>query len=464
MNNDKLIVMHTRQGLYFFILISLATATFILSCKEQAEQGADANRVRMLKEKYSPAAINYFYETVFHEDESEKKHDVVQKWQSDPQIVLTGNPSAEEVGYVKDAISKINKLNLPIKCKMAAQADSSVMEIFFGDFENTGAYPRAEATIGDNADPRRHLGIGRSISYDGIISGSHIGIFYNKQDTIQSIRKNLVLEEMIQSLGVIGDSYTYPGSLFFQNYNPSKNFNQLDSQVLSLLYESTIPANYSRKSFEKTFRDQLYFVNAEEKIKNLLLKSPEEFLEGDELEACFTKNELLKHPKEVAVHLKGSTQQQDYATFQKAAVSINKISPNLVVKIARPDDVEADYGIVVNLKRMETQEAAINLTMEVLKGNVCMFPKLIKTQVSLSFNTSKNARKFRQQSLVDALYFSLIQLPKGRLKGNRLADIGQDSIRFGKHYESLLKLIYSDELTDGLRLSDFKKIKSSVVK
>jgi hypothetical protein len=73
------------------------------------------------------------------------------------------------------------------------------------------------------------------------------------------------------------------------------------------------------------------------------------------------QNELLKHPKEVAVHLKGSIEQQDYATFQKAAVSINKISPNLVVKIARPDDVEADYGIVVNLKRMETKKLPLIL-------------------------------------------------------------------------------------------------------
>lgn len=441
-----------------------AIVTIFSSCRKDGNDRLDADKIVMLKENYNSATINYLYETVFHEDEARTNRENVNKWTADPRIVLTGNPSDEEVRYVKEAISTINGLNLSIKCKLERKADTNVIEIFFGEFKYADEYLKTHnADLGDS-DSSKHLGIAQTISYDGIISKAYIGVFYNEKDTLLSLRRNIVLEEIVQSLGITGDSYAYPQSLFFQNYNPSKTFTQLDQNVLSLLYDPAIPVNYSRKSFESDFADVLYPVHTKKKIQDLLLKSPKEFSTGNELAACFTEGELLKHPREVPVYLTGSVEPEDIITLKMTIASINKISPNLAVKLSPHQSSDPAYGIVLNLTRTESQKESIKRTVDISKGMDCMFPKLIKSKIVLSFNGSARARKFRNQSIIDAVYFSLIQLPQEWVGKDTLYKVTPVSIEFNEHYSDLLKIIYSNEFVDGLKLSDFNSIKSSIHK
>ncbi|MFD1141127.1 DUF2927 domain-containing protein [Larkinella insperata] len=446
------------------ILGILAVFFILSSCGLNDQQPGDFQKVALLKKTYSVAAINYFYETVFHQDEDSAKLGHLSKWKSNPQILVGGNPSAEEIGYVKDAVARINQMNLSIACQLTNQASTDGIEICFGSVDQAAQHLKAERAIAQDADPNRHLAVARVSSSGGIIHHAHIAILYNPQDTLTSLRRNIVLEEIVQALGIPGDSYAYPESLFFQNYNPSKHFNPLDSAVLSLLYEDAIPFDYPRQSFENAFADVLYPVDAEEKINDLLKSAPQELLTSNEVEASFTGNELLKHPQQVVVLLKGSVGQADSVTLEMAIGSLNKISPNLRIRVARPDDGEPDYGIVLNFLQLDSQAEPIKRNIDILKGKDCMFPRLTKSKVVLSFNRSDKARKFRPQSLVDALYFSLIPLPQNQLRGKKVATIGPDLIRFDEHAANLLKLIYSPELVGGLKLSDFKKIKASIKK
>lgn len=454
--------MKRKIGFTFLVLTTYYIATSFLSCQSRNEINSD--EVLRLKRKYDIATINYFYETVFHEDFNDAKSDNLLKWNSDPKIVLVGNPSETELGYVKKAISRINRLNLLIKCVLEAKSDTNSIEIFFGNVKEVGAYLQADSLIQKDIDTTSHFGLAYSISYDDILSKVNIGICYNEKDTLRSIRENVVLEEIVQSLGINGDSYTYPGSLFFQNDNPTKSFTKLDQDVLSLLYEPAIPTDYPRVSFEKNFADVLHHVDTKRKIKDLLRKFPENRYSIDDVEACFTKGELLKHPREVGVHLHGSIQKEDSATLKTAIVAINKISPNLNVRLAQSRTSEPDYGIILNLKQINYQEAAIQGTSEVIKGSSCMFPKLIKYKTTLSFNGSEKSRKFRQQSIIEALYFSLVQMPRNRLGANKLFEVREDTVDFNKYYADLLSLIYSEEFVDGLKLTDFRKIKSTITK
>jgi len=454
--------MQRKTDIIFLMLTTCILVTLFSGCQRKNEMEINADEILRLKGKYGIASINFFYETVFHEDFDNANLDNLLKWNSTPKIVVVGNPSAAELGYVKNVVSRINKLNLPIKCTLENKIDTNSIEIFFGNVKDVGAYLKADSLIQKDVDTTSHFGLAHTISYDGVLTKAYIGICYNERDTLQFARENIVLEEIIQSLGVIGDSYTYPSSLFFQNDNPAKSFTRLDKDVLSLLYDPAIPMNYPKESFEKDFADVLYHVNTSEKIKVLLKKFPEDLYVSGDVEACFTREELLKHPKEIEVRLNGSIQKEDPVILKRAIESINKISPNLNIRLAQSGALEFDHGIVLNVKQVNWQIEPVQRTIEVVKGRSCMFPKLIKSKVSLSFNGSEKSTKFRQQSIVDALYFSLIQIPQNRLGKNKLFEIRDDTVEFNKYYADLLKVIYSDEFVDGLKLSDFRNIKSTI--
>jgi hypothetical protein len=453
-----------KNRFIFLQLIIIVMATLFSACRKEKKMEISSADIERINGKYNAETINFFYETVFHEDFNATDIDNLHKWKANPRISLAGNPSPADTSYVNNAISIINGLALPIKCALSSQKDTNSIEIFFGNVKEVGAYLDAAKVIQKDVDTTHHFGLARSISYDGVLSKALIGICFNENDTRQSVRENIVLEEIIQSLGLTGDSYTYTGSLFFQNDNPAKSFTKLDHDALSLLYDPSIPINYPRKSFEKDFANVLYHVNSDEKIQSLLNKYPKELYSGGDLEACFIDGELLKHPKETAIQLYGSIQKEDYAIVSKAITSINKISPDLKLSLVQSNSAEPDFGIVLNLKQMDQQKEAIQRTVEVIKGKDCMFPKLIKSKVMLSFNGSENSKKFREQSIVDALYFALVQLPQAKLGKNKLFKIEQHSIEFDQYYSDLLRLIYSNEFVDGLKLDDFKRIKSTMDK
>lgn len=408
------------------------------------------------------ATLNYFYETVFHEDFRVKKLNIISKWNFSPKIAVVSDQNSEEIRYVQKAIAEINELNLPIKLSLANTNASPSIKIFFGDLDKVGAFLKLDSSSIKEIDPTSHFGQGSSISYDGIIDKAYIGIYFTEKDMSQSTRYKLVLEEIIQSLGITGDSYGYPSSLFFESYNPDKSLTPLDVDLLSLLYEPVIPANYTRQSFETDFSDELYAVNTSQKIKKLLGKNPQISL-GD-VEKCFTKGVLLKHPKETNLYLSGPIQREDSLTLEHAIVSLNKISPNIKIKLAESTAFEPANGIVFIFRQINNQKEPVRRTDKIIAGKSCMFQKLIKNIIVLSFNNSERAKELRQRSIIDALYFSLVQMPQDRSRMNKLFNVKEGYIDFTPRYANLFKFIYSNELIDGLDLNEFMKIKSSIVK
>ncbi|MPR33117.1 DUF2927 domain-containing protein [Salmonirosea aquatica] len=455
---------HTKVIRKFLFYILVALSQYLLfSCDSKTnEYTISSQNVAMLKSKYDAETINYFYETVFHADYNKSKRNYISKWKSNPKILIMGNPSADEINYVNEVITEINGLNLSIKCSIGTLRDSSLIKVYFGNFTKMNEFLESDNNLASNIDTTADAGTGILVDYDGEIKKASVGIFYAKEDTNHLMRKKLVLEEIIQTLGVIGDSYTYPSSLFFEKDNPEKYFTILDKKVLSLLYEPSIPVNFSRIRFERKFSDVLYSVKAEDKIKKLLIKYPPSLSRGNILEASFTNNELLKHPKDVHIYLYGTILNEDSVTIIKAIKSLNNISPNLKLKLVKSSILEPEHGIVLNFKDSCEQKEPIKVSNAYFKGSNCMFPKLIKNKVTLLYNTSERSRTLRQQSIVEALYFSLIQLPTKYLGSDKLYYLKNDTIDFNNKYSTLLKLIYSNEFIDGLKLSDFKKIKSTM--
>jgi hypothetical protein len=444
-------------SLLVFPVVILLLSLFV--CCDGDKGRISSKELALLKRKYDAKVLNYFYETVFHEDFSEEKVNNIAKWIEDPNVVVMGEASGTDIGYVKEAISDINDLNLPLKCKLGSKDDTCTIEIFFGNVKAIESYLEITAVSKLGIDTSSHFGLARFTSYDGVIAGARIGIYFSALDTTQSARRKVVLEEIVQALGVTGDSYTYPSSLFFQNHNLSKDFTDLDKQVLSLLYEPSILPNYARKSFEMDFSDELYAINSSEKLKLRLNKYPKGVRSGTDVEDCFLGDILLKHPKEVNVFLYGAFTRDDSATVADAILALNRISPNLNIALTLPGPFEPDHGIIINLTESRKQEQPITLANQVIVGKSCMFARIIKNRVRLSVNSSERSKALRPKSLVDALYFSLIQLKQNADRSKALCQISEQGICFDKYYSDLLSLIYSNEFVDGFKLKDFRTLR-----
>ncbi len=452
---------HRTKQLMFLSIAGCLLAMFA-SCVNQNESSINAKNLAYLKSKYSVATINYFYETNFHEDDSVDKLSNIIKWTYSPKIAIVSKHNIEEMSYVQRAINQVNALDLPIKYTLTDSKDSAAIKVFFGDFEQVRAFLNSDSKSVNDDDPSSSSGTVKATSYDGIMDRANIGIYFAKGDLDSAGRYKVVLEEIIQSLGAGGDSYNYPGSLFFENYNPAKSLTQLDLDVLSLLYESAIPANYTRQAFEKDFSAELYAVNTSKKIKDLLHKKPQ--YSAADIEKCFTKGVLLKHPKETSIHLLGDVQKEDSVTVAHAILSLNKISPNIKIKLAGVTSREPGFGIFLTFLHNDHQKQIIQRTNEVVMGKDCMLPKLTKNKITLSFRSGNVDAELRRKSIIDALYFSLIPMPQEPSRTNQLFTDNGNFIDFTPRYVNLMKAIYSNEFLDGLKLSDFMKVRSSVVK
>ncbi|MCF0069763.1 DUF2927 domain-containing protein [Dyadobacter sp. CY261] len=415
-----------------------------------------------LKQKYDARTVNYFYETVFHEDFGKGNNENLWKWTNDPTIVIKGRASAADTTFVREAIAEINTLGLPLKCRLAQTPDSGAIQIFFGNVKEVASFLGVGNLDVMGVDISSSFGFAKPESYEGRLINARIGIYFSPNDTTAALRKKVVLEEIVQALGIFGDSYSYPSSLFFQNSNPQKRFTDLDKNVLRLLYEPAILPDYSRLSFEMDFADSLYPVNSNEKLQKYLRNFPVNPQIAKDLDEIFSGDLLLKHPKEVNVFLFGAFSRQDSASIAEASSELSKLSPNLKIAIGQHHGSEPDHGVVISLTENKKQEPAVLQEGKTIAGKSCMYPKIIKNKISLSFNLSDRSKELRQQSLVSSLYFSLVPIKMTKSRIEQLYTLTNDRILFTRYYADLLRIVYANEFVDGYDRREFVKLKSSL--
>lgn len=70
----------------------------------------------------------------------------------------------------------------------------------------------------------------------------------------------------------------------------------------------------------------------------------------------------------------------------------------------------------------------------------------------------ERAQELRQQSIIEAIYFSLVQLPREPSHTNKLYEMTEAGIEFTPRYANLLKVVYFNEFIDGFHLEDFNQV------
>jgi hypothetical protein len=229
----------------------------ILNASSCNSEKNDLNKLKSeIYSKYSSAEINYFYETAFNRDyESRSLKEINKdislfKWGEDIYIKLNGDYAFEDSMAVLHVCKYINSLRLPVKIEIASKEFSRRINM------NINFYPldtlRSKGLY--SKDLKR---IGAKGSLFEFFGKPHVSISIPTDVFDENLKKSAIMEEIVQSLGLFGDSYTYPNSIFYEGVNFTTEFLPIDIKVLHLLYEPVIPKGILKSEFYNLFSDIL---------------------------------------------------------------------------------------------------------------------------------------------------------------------------------------------------------------
>ena len=403
-----------------------------------------------LKQKYSTESINYFYETAFFQDYVGKIN-VVNKWNEDIYLYIDGDFSTNDISNIKNTISQLDSLLLPINIYMTSDSLLANLFIYFGN------YSYLEEKMGlNNYEP--FVGVGQIIEKKSHIKSAVVGFAnnaprYNRPNEIDNtkLRQAIILEEVTQCLGLIGDSWHYPNSIFFEGGVCESILNDIDKDAVKFLYECSIPAEYRREQFEEDFGDVLYHINAPQKIADYVFVNniPFHFLEYIR-EKCFHDSILVKCPSKIYIKLKGDYSQEDIDLCKNAVSLFNTVSNQFELILENTDirripciNIYYEYDNKRTITTIERQIATSNM----------MFPRRIESEIKVTY--TEMSRKEINIMIFSCLYKSL------GFDNNNSNDIMKfDSlggISFSPDYKEMLALIYEPVFYSGLTLKEFEK-------
>ena len=428
-----------------FMFFALCFIVFILP-------GCNHSNPQDLKQKYSVEAINYFYETVFYEDYV-GRHEMSKKWNKDLYFYINGEFSEYDTDNVQSAISYLNSLDLPITFYTASDSSSANVSVYFGN------YSYLEEKMGlKNRKYEPFAGVGYTPKSNSEIEWAKVGIANDarkyKRNNIQDsakLRYGVVLEEFAQILGITGDSWHYPHSYFFEGggLGPT-NLSDIDKEVVKLLYEPSIPVQYSRLQFEKDFGDVLYHVNAPQKIADYVFANniPLHFLDYVR-RYSFHDSLFVKWPSEIYISLNDDYSKEDSLYFNKAVDAFNSVSKQLRLIVGKKSP--ENYPSISIHYRIGTKLEGILSDSETAVG-VMMFPRRVKSDIRSTVKKT-DVRKLNE-SIFRSLYFSL-GFDNNNSYDDVLAIDSLDNIVIKPDYKEMLALIYEPVFYSGLTLKEF---------
>ena len=180
--------------------------------------------------------ISYFCETVMHSeyydgDEPEQ----VRKWTSPIYYVLRGVVTTEDVALINRLTAALNEIpGFPgiysvQEAGMSEEDANYTIQILPYDEYQEFALDR----IGDAYTD----GYATAWFSNYVYTDGEVGIC---NDIDRETKNSVILEEIIQSLGIFNDSHTYPDSLFYQNFNTPQWPTDIDWLMVETLYREEL--------------------------------------------------------------------------------------------------------------------------------------------------------------------------------------------------------------------------------
>jgi len=191
------------------------------------------NTTKNLKSKgYTEEEIKYFNEITLKNELNSKIRQSPVKFKRDVKIFVYGNYEPYMLVEVKKVIDDLNYIIDPIDLSIVNNRSESNVVMYFGEYETF---------ISDNPDLidvdeiKNSEGFFRVKSKGNEIKSSRILINLPNQESENDV-KDVLREEITQSLGFYNDSWRYPNSCFYQGQNEVLEYSDIDIKLIKMLY------------------------------------------------------------------------------------------------------------------------------------------------------------------------------------------------------------------------------------
>ncbi len=152
------------------------------------------------------------------------------KFNNDVYIFIEGDYSDSLYIELLKIVSELNDLINPIQFYITDKKDSSNIQIYCGDPKDY-----AKKYIFSKSLIVNCWGLFFMFTNNDIIEMSLVFID-TKRTPDDNQRKDILREELTQSLGFGQDSYLYPNSVFYQGPTEITNYSEIDKEIIKLHY------------------------------------------------------------------------------------------------------------------------------------------------------------------------------------------------------------------------------------
>lgn len=420
---------------------------------------------------YGAEGINYFYETVFHTDRGGGVTSKCYRWDKDILISLHGEMLKGDSSSVQMVIKTINDLELGISLKLV-DSSSSNLPIYFGNADYLAKQLNRDSVV--------TVGVGTAWYESGYWNRAKVailndGIIDKQTDSVSRarLRAFTILEEVVQTLGVPGDSYTYYGSLFFEGPSKGsedfKGMTELDEQVVKLLYDKRIfeTSPINRKDFEERFSSVLYNRIDTSKLKELAGEYDLDENDLDSLEEMIfrseTKNTFIKFPRSSFLKLSGDSTKEHLDFSRELASKLH--TPYFQINLVDQDLLwNHNPSITVNFEKDEKYRSTV-VSRSVVSLKELMFPYHVLGNIYLGFSDPENENIPHDQAVLAqhrALAQSLFKVLGMNVPRDALMTANPDKIEINETYLDYFRFLYDPRFPSGITKQEYDGLLTSM--
>ena len=173
---------------------------------------------------YTADEIDYFQEIAFG-FEYGSASDVIRKWGENPRLQVFGTPTQEDLTVLDDVILDLNTLMEEVQVELV-DSDPTVEVYFAGVSDFPGLLP---SYVPGNSGYF-------SIWFDAVQQIYRSVVLVASDEGEQEDRSHILREEVTQMLGLGRDSWTYVGSIFYQGWTTTQEYDPIDEALIEMLY------------------------------------------------------------------------------------------------------------------------------------------------------------------------------------------------------------------------------------
>lgn len=214
-----------------FLFTSLGFIIGLISFN-QNESNSYKTTKNLKSKGFTDEEINYFNEITLKNELNSKIRQSPVKFKRNVKIFVYGTYEPYMLDEVKRVVDDLNDIIDPINLSIVNNRSESNVVIYFGDYET---FISENPDLIDVDEIKNSEGFFHVKSKGNEIKSSRILINLPNQDSENDV-KDVLREEITQSLGFFADSWRYPNSCFYQGCNEVLEYSDIDIKLIKMLY------------------------------------------------------------------------------------------------------------------------------------------------------------------------------------------------------------------------------------